>query len=64
METRVRAHDRRNPHGGIEHVREHERRLPGTSSSPGRETNFEDREQEEKESNEDSSETETGREGG
>jgi len=60
METRVRAHDRRNPHGGIEHVREHERRLPGTSSSPGRETNFEDREQEEKEFDEGETKEEDG----
>jgi len=56
----VRAHDRRNPHGGIEHVREHERRLPGTSSSPGRETNFEDREQEEKEFDEGETKEEDG----
>lgn len=49
--TRVKAHERRNPHGGIEHVKEHSRKIDnGTATSENNEVNFEDEEQEEQES--------------
>jgi hypothetical protein len=48
--TRVRAHERRNPHGGIEHVKEHTRRVDeGSSISEDNATNFENEEQKEDE---------------
>lgn len=47
--TRVRAHERRNPHGGIEHVKEHSRRVDDAAATNTDETNFEDEEQEEQE---------------
>ena len=46
----MRAHERRNPHGGIEHVKEHTRRVDeGSSISEDNATNFEDLEQQEEE---------------
>ena len=47
--TRVRAHERRNPHGGIEHVKEHSRRVDDAPTTSTNEINFEDQEQEERE---------------
>ena len=47
--TRVRAHERRNPHGGTEHVKEHSRRVDDAAATNTDETNFEDQDQEEAE---------------
>ncbi len=47
MKTRVRAHERQNPYGGTEHVREHYREVPGSSRNTRNETNFEDEDQKE-----------------
>jgi len=52
--TRVRAHERRNPHGGMEHVKEHSRRVDGPTYSQTNETNFENEEQDEKEKEDES----------
>lgn len=46
--TKVRAHERRNSHGGIEHVKEHSRRVDEkTVSTNNSEVNFEDQDQDE-----------------
>ncbi|MEM3191733.1 MAG: hypothetical protein QW292_06520 [Candidatus Parvarchaeota archaeon] len=45
--TRVRAYERRNPHGGTEHVRAHTRRIQGTEDYEDDVVNFEDEEQRE-----------------
>jgi hypothetical protein len=49
VKTRVRAHERENPHGGTEHVREHYREVPGSPSGTRNEVNFEDEDQKEEE---------------
>jgi hypothetical protein len=49
VKTRVKAHERQNPHGGTEHVREHEREVPGSSNTSMTSTNFENEDQREKE---------------
>ena len=49
MRTKVRAHERENPHGGTEHVREHYREVPGSSPNNRNETNFEDEDQQDME---------------
>lgn len=48
--VRVKAHERENPHGGMEHVKAHIRHIEGAEyHGPANETNFEDEDEKEQE---------------
>ena len=49
VEVKVGDYNRRKPSGGTTHVKSYWRRQEGASSASPEETNFEDREEEEKE---------------